>query len=188
MWRTWLFPCGNGTWRCTSQETYWQLQRAPLPFCPQSVEPTVPPPLPASHCEIVDGVCQFTNTTVNCTTWTHSCEPQYECGTEEEEEISLSEMPPVCFSPNSPIPQPNRICVPNNDSCEWYNPCAMWQGFCQSSYRCGTLDEYYAFVNGPQPICSQPPPDWVPPTPPGECIVQNMQCSWSSEFVNVTNN
>ena len=156
-------------------EAYQDFIRGPLPFCPSLN--TTSPPLPARYCSLIDGVCQFTSTTPNCTTWFDHCRIQLDCGTTTEQALSHS----MCFTTPEPLLQPRDLCIPSNESCEWYNPCRMWPGLCQGPYHCGSVDDYYQFTNGPQPLCAAPPPDWVEPTPPGQCLIHNGQCSWSSK-------
>ena len=129
---------------------------------------------------MVDGVCQFTNASQDCTTWLNTCQG-YQCGTESEYRAFLTAPGAVCPF-GGQYPQPDDICVPINDTCQWYNPCRSWRGFCYSGYNCGTTDQYYQFLFGPQPSCAPPPPGWVEPIPPGECAVRNGQCDWYSKL------
>lgn len=139
---------------------------------------TAPPP---GECQVVDGQCQFTNTTLECTTWLNTCRG-YQCGTVAEYQAFL-EAPGATCSFGGQYPQPDDLCVPINNTCQWYNPCRAWRGFCWSGYNCGTTDQYYRFILGPQPLCSLPPPGWVEPHPPGECAVMNGGCNWYSKFL-----
>ena len=166
--RSWLFPCGHGVWTCTTELAYWE------PGCP-SVYPqtTAPPP---GDCRMVGGACQFTNTTLECTTRLNSCQG-YQCVSASD----VTESPGCAFG--GQYPQPDELCLPINGTCQWYDPCVSWPGFCQSGYRCGSIDQYYQFMFGPQPICVPRPPNWVRPPPPGECTVTNGQCQWNSKWL-----
>ena len=88
-----------------------------------------------------------------------------------------------CFIP-SPLPPPDTICVPVNDSCEWRNPCRMWQGWCGGQYRCESVAQYATFINGPVPGCIPPSPDAniTEPVPAGECVYQDGECEWSGKI------
>ena len=176
--RSWLFPCGSGTWTCTTDEQYWRFRRGPQPGCPAVYPQTTAPP--PGDCQMVDGTCQFTNDTLECTTWLNSCQG-YRCGSTSEYNAFLASPGPVCPF-GGQYPQPDDICLPINGSCQWYNPCRTWRGFCLSGYNCGTAAQYYQFIFGPQPICALPPPGWVEPEPPGDCAVRNGQCEWYSKF------
>lgn len=175
MCRSWLFPCGEGRWTCTTDESYWQFRYGPQPGCPAIYPQTTAPP--PGDCQMVDGMCQFTNATLECTTWLNSC-LGYQCGSTSEYSAFLASPGPVC-SFGGQYPQPDDLCLPINGTCQWYNPCRSWRGFCLSGYNCGTADQYYQFRFGPQPLCA---PGWVESDPPGECAVRNGQCDWYSKF------
>ena len=173
--RSWIFPCGEGQHRCTTEQQYQSFVSGPQPGCPVFYNPnaTAPP----GECVLINGACNFTENTVNCTTWLPGCE--YRCGTFEEYEENPSDSCPNL----EPVPLPDALCIPINDSCQWYNPCRLRRSFCNLSYQCGTLSEYWAMVYGPQPLCSPPAPGWEEPETPGECILQQGECTWSGEFV-----
>lgn len=172
-------PCGGERWVCTSVETYERDHVRPQLGCPAlSTTPPVPPP---DQCRLINGTCQYTSVTLECTTWVPDCDYRYTCGSVEERERTDS--PELCRGNNfgQEAPVPDTLCLPVNDTCQWYNPCHYWRGHCSAPYQCGTADEYYAFKFGPQPLCARPPEGWVRPLPPGECVVQQEQCTWSSE-------
>ena len=175
--RSWLFPCGHGVWTCTTEAEYWGFVYGPQPGCPSTFPQTTAPP--PGECQVVDGVCQFTNQTLECSTQLNTCQG-YQCGSVSDN----TERPPGC-SFGGQYPEPDELCLPVNGSCQWYNPCTSWVGHCWSGYTCGSLDQYYQFRLGPQPICVPPPPGWVRPDPPGECTVTNGQCHWNSKFYTV---
>ena len=62
-----MFPCDKGSWICTTEAAYWGFIYGPQPDCP-SVHPqtTAPPP---GECQLVNGVCQFTNSIPKCKAW-----------------------------------------------------------------------------------------------------------------------
>ena len=167
-----MFPCGHGIWTCGTEEQYWRFHHGPQPECP-AVYPltTAPPP---GECLMVNGACQFTNASLECATWLNSCQG-YQCG-------SMSEWQGAAPDTMCQYPLPDELCLPINNTCQWYNPCRSWRGFCQSGYNCGTADQYYQFLFGPQPPCPLPPSGWVPPDPPGECAMRNGQCDWYSKL------
>ena len=175
-----MLPCENGTWTCGSDEQYWRFRlygsriSCPVPY-PQT---TAPPP---GECEVVNGVCQFTNASLECATWLNSC-TGYQCGSVSEYGAFLEAPGPACPL-GSQYPEPDDLCIPINDTCQWYNPCRSWRGFCWAGYNCGANAQYYQFILGPQPLCSPPPPGWVPPLPPGNCAVRSGQCDWYSKSI-----
>lgn len=179
VYRSWLFPCGEGRWTCSTDEAFWRFRYGPQPGCPAIYPQTTGPP--PGDCRPVDGMCQFTNATLECTTWLNSCRG-YQCGSTSEYNAFLASPGPVC-SFGGQYPQPDDLCLPINGTCQWYNPCRTWRGFCLSGYNCGTADRYYQFRFGPQPLCALPPPGWVEPEPPGECAVRNGQCDWYSKLI-----
>ena len=90
-----------------------------------------------------------------------------------------------CYPTYPTPPSPSSICVPvDGVSCDWYNPCRKWQGWCNGEYQCGTEADYAQFLNGPQPLCVSPQPNTTEPVPPGECVYQEGQCVWSGVCVN----
>lgn len=174
--RAYRSPCGTQEYVCTTEEQYQRSQIYGSP-CPVSAV-TAPPP--TEDCELVNGSCQFTNSSLSCRTWLPSCEFQYRCGSEENYTSYLEDSDGrVCNFVGGPVPPPSNTCIPINGSCQWYNPCRLWPGWCSGPYQCGTLSEYWAFVLGPQPACAWPPREQ--PLPPGDCIVQNGSCSWSGK-------
>lgn len=177
--REWIQnDCRSGRWVCTSVEDFERYHRGPQLGCPvRDLEPPTPPP---GQCRPVNGVCQYTQPVVTCDIWVPDCDYRYTCGTVEERE-NTSDVTCAIFG-NVP-PSPDMLCIPVNDTCQWYNPCRYWRGHCLSGYRCGTVEQYYAFVFGPHPLCSLPPEWWVEPQPQGECVVEDGECGWSSTYV-----
>ena len=174
--RAWQLPCGNQDYTCTTEESYTLSSLyGPQLGCDDVFNATATPP--PGECLLVNGSCRYSTNLLNCTTWLPDCYSEYQCGTFEAD--NNNESPTLC----SNVPPPNSTCIQINGSCQWYNPCRMWRGFCYNPWNCGTTSDYWAFVHGPQPICSLPPPGFVEPIPPGECIVQDGQCSWSSKFL-----
>lgn len=175
--RAYRSPCGAQEFVCNTEENYQRSRTGPQPGCPVTF-----PPAPSSveDCLLINGSCQFvSNSSVSgCRTWLPECEVHYRCGSEEDYANFLAQEPETCSSTGD-VPPPNAICIPLEGFCQWYNPCRSWQPHCSSTNRCGTLSEYWAFVYGPIPWCLpfDPPPD-----PPGECIVQNETCVWSSKL------
>ncbi len=167
-------------WECTSVEEYVRhnTRGCPVYAMDDSTDtppPTTPPP-PPGRCLLVNDVCQFdTSSTLRCAfrqSQAGSC--QYRCM-----EANGAIIPDTnCTS--SGYPPPDSLCIPIDGQCREYNPCKFWKGFCSAPYRCGTLDDYYKFRFGPQPSCAQPPAGFVEPEPPGECVLHNNTCSWSS--------
>ena len=169
-----MWPCEGGEWRCTSEETYGRFKFGPQPGCP-TLPITVPPP--SGKCRLVNGICQYTISSLECTTWVPSNDYRYTCGSvEERDQVSETNRR---FIGNPPVP--DQLCLPINGMCQWYNPCRFWKGFCSSPYHCGSIDDYLAFQFGPQPRCVAPPKGWVLPIPPGDCIITDQQCRWSSK-------
>ena len=171
-------PCGNQEYACGTEESYQSSLHGPQPACPVVFNATVTPP--PGQCLLVNGSCQYSTDLLNCTAWLPECLVEYRCGTFEAYSNYLMESPPPCPFIND-IPLPDMTCIQIDGSCQWYNPCNMWRGFCYSPWNCGTTSEYWAFVYGPQPICAPPPPGFVEPIPPGECIAQEGQCTWTSK-------
>ena len=169
-----MWPCEGGEWRCTSEETYGRFNFGPQPGCP-TLPITVPQP--SGKCRLVKGICQYTNSSLECATWVPSGDYRYICGSVAERDQALESK--GSFIGNPPVP--DQLCLPINGTCQWYNPCRFWKGFCSSPYRCGSIDDYLAFQFGPQPLCAPPPKGWVTPIPPGECIITDKQCRWSSK-------
>ena len=139
--------------------------------------PNCYPPIPADLtpapgvCTHINGSCQFVDP---CVTWNKYCYgADYQC-TEQPRNSSCQ------YHPASPPPPPKEECLPINGSCQQYNPCRKWPGFCGGPYQCITDIQYYRYTHGPQPGCPEP---LHHPIPPGECIYQHGECVWSSECV-----
>ena len=153
---------------CNSEEAYQRYIHGIPPECPQT---NVTPPEPPGQCRLINGSCQYSNTTLECDTWVPTYSYFYTCGLVDDVIRGRFGTPPT----------PDEICVPVNDTCQWFNPCQYWREHSFAPYQCGTLDEYYAFIFGPTPPGASPPEQWVEPTPLGECVVdQKRQCNWSS--------
>ena len=175
--RSWIFPCLGGVYRCSSQNAYAASTIGPQPACPSLQNSTATPP---------PGVCSLANATTcsyvpdapTCVSWLSNCDYQYSCTTEERFNTTVEEGED-CFPHTPRPPSPNTVCIPVDGSCDWYNPCRKWQGWCNGDYRCGTVADYAQFVNGPQPICAYPPPNITDPVQPGECVYQEGRCEWS---------
>ena len=170
--REWLRnDCRSGQWVCTSVEEYERSHLGPQFGCPSlNLEPPTPPP---GQCRLENGTCQYAQPAVTCNVSVSDCYCSYTCNTNTH----------TTNHQNFRLPPPDMLCIPVNDTCQWYNPCRYWRGFCQSGYRCGTVEQYYAFIFGPQPLCAAPPEGWVEPLPPGDCIAQEQECRWSSMCV-----
>ena len=177
--RAWINHCSDyQQYVCTTEEQYqlFLLESASL-RC-QNVS-TTPNPSPLGVCMLINGSCQFTSIVPTCATWQVGCTPEYACGTLQQYENTIS-CPYLLGTP----PSPEEICTPIELSCNWFQPCHSWQDHCNGPYQCGTLSEYWTFMNSPQPSCARTSSD-VYRIPPGECIVQDGHCSWSSKWLYV---
>ena len=160
---------------CTSVEEQQNYQFGPQLGCPAlDVDPPAPP---TDQCRLVNGTCQYTQDTMECSIQLEmrACDHNRYFCTEED----LGGVVVDCFTQGNNYPYPDMLCESINDTCQWYNPCRSWRGFCYSGYRCGSLSEYYAFLHGPVPLCVPPPGELVEPIPPGECVVEEERCGWS---------
>ena len=175
-----MFPCGNGPYRCSSQNEYYSFIFTPqLTGCVINFTATPPP---ATTCALANNTCTYVEGAPTCVSWLRDCNSDdYSCATEAEYSIATENDETTCSFPTSPPPTPNAICIPVNDTCEWYNPCRVWQNWCGGEYRCGSEAEFAIFLNGPQPICAFPPINATQPVPPGECVYQDGQCGWSGK-------
>ena len=175
MHRPWLFPCGKGSWVCTSEAAYWSFIFGPKPGCPsQYPQTTAPPP---GDCRLVNGVCQFTESMLKCKTWVDQLSGN-KCGSVTEYVAFTKSYGAVVPKGFGQYPPPNQLCLPENGSCRWYDPCVSWREFCTKDSVCGSADEYYAFVYGPRPPCPVVPPGRIPTEPPGQCAIDNDHCDW----------
>ena len=183
--RMWLYPCEGSVWVCTSEAAYWQfIFHVPgsMPDCPR-VYPPVPPLYPSGECQLVNGVCKFINSTLKCKSWVEQFYPGNKCGPETEyyESVKSNELSaPKGFGD---YPPPNQLCLPINNSCQWYNPCISWKGLFADGNICGSLDEYYAFLYGQPPSNTKPSLQLSGQTPydinpPGQCAIRNDHCDW----------
>ena len=178
--RAWLFPCEESSWVCTTEAAYWGFMFGPQPDCP-NVYPNPTPPPPPGECQLVNDTCKFTKSTLKCKTWFN---PIYgnKCGpvTEYDTFVKRNGVSAVeAFGQDQP-PAPNQLCLPINNSCQWYDPCLSWREHCTNSNICGSLDEYYVSLYGPPPSCA-PSPVEVPHDPPGQCAIMKDHCDWYSK-------
>jgi hypothetical protein len=174
--RTWISPCLGGVYLCSSQDIYARSFVGPQPACPSLQNATATPP--PGVCSPANDSCAFVPDAPTCVSWLSNCDHQYSCTTEEGFTAAVEEGQD-CYPITPRPPSPSSVCIPANGSCEWYNPCRKWQGWCNGAYQCGTEEEYAFFVNGPQPLCVLPPENATQPVPAGECVYQDGQCAWS---------
>ncbi len=153
-----------------------------LPDCP-TVHPNPTPPPPPGECQLVNDTCKFIDSTLKCNAsveqfYGNKCGPLTEYVASVKTNAGLSA--PKGFGQ---YPPPNQLCLPINNSCQWYNPCISWKGLFTDGNICGSTDEYYAFLYG------QPPPSTlhsgIPQEldidPPGQCAIRNDHCDWYGE-------
>ena len=160
-------------WWITAQEittvllvvpTAHHLVNADILLIPDNLTPA------AGVCTFINGSCKFVNP---CITWNKECYgTDYQCTDKEHYHYQNC-------SYYHPPPPPKEECLPINGTCQQYNPCRKWPGFCGGPYQCITDIQYYRYTHGPQPECPVPVPPR--PNPPGECIYQHGQCVWSSK-------
>ena len=181
--RAWLFPCeesSSSSWVCTTEAAYWGFMFGPQPDCP-SLHPNPTTPPPPGECQLVNGTCKFTDSTLKCKTW---FDPLYgnKCGpvTEDDSPVKTKLLSAPKGFDQSPPPPPNQLCLPINNSCRWYDPCTSWKGHCTNDNICGSLDEYYASLYGLPPSCTAPPGE-VSRDPPGQCAIKKEHCDWYSK-------
>ena len=178
--RSWIFPCAGGVYQCTSQSIYASFIFGPQLGCPSLPNMTATLP-PGTTCSLANNSCSFVADAQTCVSWLSGCDYQYSCTTEVEFTTAVEEE--SCSFPFYPQPpSPSSVCVPVNGSCEWYNPCRSWQGWCGGEYQCGTEAQYAYFLNGPQPLCVAPAPNATEPVPAGECVYRDGQCLWSGMY------
>ena len=163
--------------RCTGEHHCISNSSTPAP--PPSCHPLIPADLtPAPGvCTLNNGSCQFVDP---CATWNKQCfGTDYQCTTKEQYQYHNCSS---FYQPN-PAPPPKEKCLAINGTCQQYNPCRKWAGFCNGPYQCITDVQYYQYTHGPQPGCPAPQnTPQQPHIPPGECIYQNGQCVWSSKY------
>ena len=130
----------------------------------------------------MNGMCQFTDSALNCKTSVNRLSGN-KCGSASEYDAfiikSYGSPDPKGFGQ---YPAPNQLCLPINDTCQWYDPCLYWRGLCKIDYVCGSADEYYAFLYGPQPACTPPSPRLIPHEPPGQCAIKRDHCDWYGKY------
>ena len=148
--RAWLYPCEGSFWVCTTEAAYWKfIFHVPGsgPDCP-TVYPTPPPPL--GECQLVNGTCKFTESTLKCKTWVDLLYGN-KCGPMTEDSALVKNNGLSSPKGFDQYPAPNQLCLPINNSCQWYDPCISWKGLFTNGNICGSLDEYYAFLYGQPP-------------------------------------
>ena len=188
--RVWLYPCEGSSWVCTTEAAYWQFKfhvPGSGPDCP-TVHPSPTPPPPLGECQLVNGTCKFINSTLKCKTWVDQVHGiGNKCGTVTEYNIFMKSNGLLAPKGFGDYPPPNQLCLPINNSCQWYNPCISWKGLFTDGNICGSLDEYYAFLYGQPPsytvtkssLSEQSPQDV---NPPGQCAIRKDNCDWYGRF------
>ena len=154
---------------CTSVEEY--IAYTTKGCSDDETDPPIPAP-PPGQCAIVNDRCEFTTSAPKCgfgKTLDSMC--KYQCM-----EVNGSTHNDSNECKYSRYPPPDHLCVPMNGKCQEYNPCNYWGGIIFEPFYCGTFDDYYRYIFGHLPE----PPLPVYPLAPGECIIQNDTCSWSS--------
>ena len=146
----------------------------PQPDCPSLHPHTTPPP--PGECQLVNGTCQFTHSTLKCETWVDQFNGN-KCGSVTEYRAFVKGNGLLVPQGFGQYPAPNQLCLPLNNTCQWYDPCLSWRGHCTNDNICGSADEYYAFLYGPPPSCP-PPPGPIPSDPPGQCAIKKDNCDW----------
>ena len=172
-----MFPCGRGTWVCTTEAAYWGFIYGPQPECPAVYPQTTAPP--PGECRLVNGACKFTDSELSCKAWV-DLQNGNKCGNVSEYvefTKSSGSLAPKGFGQ---YPPPNQLCLPVNETCQWYDPCLYWRDeFCAGDFTCGSADEYYAFLYGHRPSCTPPSPGQMPPAAPlGQCAIKKDMCDW----------
>ena len=133
----------------------------------------------------MDGQCQFTDSTLKCKAWEDGYNGN-KCSSKSEyvQLTKSSDDENVAVKGFGDYPPPNQLCLPVNNSCQWYDPCLSWRDVCTNDNVCGSADEYYIHLYGPQPSCSALPPGQIPrPTdPPGQCAIRKDHCDWYGKY------
>ena len=135
---------------------------------------------------MINGVCNFTNSSLSCRSWLPYCDYSYHCGTEQEYQQYLNDLAVSdvdCSFQESEAPPPSGLCTLINNTCQWYNPCRMWEDTrCLNGFVCGTHSEYwqYEFSRFPA-LCPSPTPVGEL-EPPGDCLLQAGECGWSGGY------
>ena len=174
LYRAWLFPCEEGSWVCTTEAAYWGFMFGPQPDCPSLHPHTTPPP--PGECQLVNGTCQFSHSTLKCKTWVDQLNGN-KCGSVTEYRAFVKGNGLSVPQGFGQYPAPNQLCLPLNNTCQWYDPCLSWRGHCTNDNICGSADEYYAFLYGPLSSCP-PSPRPIPSDPPGQCAIRKDHCDW----------
>ena len=178
--RAWLYPCEGSFWVCTAEADYWKFMfhvPGARPDCP-TVYPNPTPPRPQGECQLVNGTCKFIDSTLKCKTWV---ELGYgnQCGQVTEYFAFVKSKGLSAPKGLGQYPPPNQLCLPINNSCQWYDPCISWKGLFTDGNICGSLDDYYAFLYG-QPPSYTPLSGQIPQdaNPPGQCAIRKDRCDW----------
>lgn len=182
LFRTWMLPCGDTSYRCTSQEVYYNFIFGPPLGCPITFNSTTPAP-PTNTCSSSNENCGFMEDVPTCVSWLPNCSYQYSCTTADEMLAATENSTTNCNAAYFTPPTPASVCTPIDNTCQWRNPCRVWQSSCGDQYICGNEAQYASFVYGPHPICAHPSPNATQPVPAGECIYQDGQCEWSGMYV-----
>ena len=169
--RAWLDSCRDGLYVCTTEEQFL------IDSARCQNDSANPVPSPPEECMLVNGSCLFTSNVPTCATWQVDCTSEYACGTLQQYESTLS-CPYLLGTP----PPPEEMCMPLEERCNWFQPCRSWQSYCNGEYVCGTLSEYWTFMNSPHPACTLTSAN-IFRIPPGKCIVQDGHCAWSSKCI-----
>ena len=95
----------------------------------------------------------------------------------ETEYIEYNNTHPHCNTP-IPIPPPKEECLFVDNKCQWYNECAMWLS--DTGYQCGTTIDKYIYTHS-LTLTEKGNNTTNVLLPPGECINQLGNCTWSSK-------
>ena len=151
-----------------------------VPDCP-TVYPNPTPPPPRGECQLVNDMCKFIDSSLKCNA---SVKQFYgnECGPLTVSDSVKRNGPSVQAERFGQYPPPNQLCLPINNSCQWYNPCISWKGLFTDGNICGSLDEYYAFLYGPPSSGQTSISKDLDIDPPGQCAIRNDHCDWYGKW------
>ena len=156
-----------------------------VPDCP-TVYPNPTSPPPPGDCQLVNDTCKFIDSSLKCNA---SIDPYNgnKCVPVTDPESVKTNGLSAQAKGFGQYPPPNQLCLPINNSCQWYNPCISWKGLFTDGNICGSLDEYYAFLYGPpssftsESLSRQTLQDT---DPPGQCAIRNDRCGWYGKYGN----
>ncbi|XP_019851432.1 PREDICTED: uncharacterized protein LOC109581606 isoform X2 [Amphimedon queenslandica] len=131
---------------------------------PQNIAP------PPSICRADPFGCVFYNP---CKGWNKGCFGAVPQCTLESEYIQYNNTHPHCNTP-VPMPPPKEECLYIDFKCQWYNECAMWLS--DTGYQCGTTIDKYIYTHS---LIDNSINTTNVLLPPGECINQLGNCTWS---------